>query len=323
MRLFISYRRTDSADVCGRIHDRLRQVFPDIRRDVHALLPGLDFVTQLEEEVTACDVCLVVIGPSWVEARSDRGERRILQAEDFVRIEIRSALERGIPVIPVLVNDAELPQPDQLPEDLRPLLRRHAVQIHPDPDFHPSMDRFIDDLRRLSVKPSDRTTTAAHSVVERPRTAAAVAEILPWAELPAAEKSLVSGLLSHVERGEFARLNMLNAVGAGPRRCGPLLDAVRAFAQGAVKLKLDVSTNNEANIRRDLDACFEALSRTPGLYSTYGDKLRPAILGLVALMVGLARTSAARNEVVGTAREFACRQSDNALVRSIHDAYPA
>jgi len=146
--IFISYRRQDSADVTGRIYDRLvlsfdrRQVF----KDVDSIPLGVDFRAHLGEVVGHCDVLLAVIGPQWLTASGADG-RRLDDPADFVRIEIEAALARDIPVIPLLVGGTGLPSAKELPQALAPITYRNGISVRPDPDFHRDMDRLIASLR--------------------------------------------------------------------------------------------------------------------------------------------------------------------------------
>lgn len=147
--IFISYRRSDSADITGRIYDRLVDDFGrgPIFKDVDSIPLGVDFKEYLDQKVGECQVLLAVIGPTWVDARDATGSRRLDDPEDFVRIEIESALKRGIPVIPLLVRGAQMPAEDVLPFGLQKLVYRNGILIRPDPDFHRDMDRLIAALR--------------------------------------------------------------------------------------------------------------------------------------------------------------------------------
>ena len=93
--------------------------------------PGDDFVKVLNDQVAQCDVLLAIIGEGWVGARDSKGSRRLEKEDDFVRIEIASALRQGKRVISVPVNQAEMPRADQLPTSLKLLARRNAVAIRP------------------------------------------------------------------------------------------------------------------------------------------------------------------------------------------------
>ena len=144
-RIFISYRRTDSADVTGRIYDRLITKFgrDAVFKDVDSIPLGLDFKEYLDNQVGECNVLLAIIGDRWLEASDSTGKKRLEDPNDFVRIEIESALQRDIPVIPLLVRDAKMPSEESLPSSLRKLVYRNGTPIRSDPDFHRDMDRLI------------------------------------------------------------------------------------------------------------------------------------------------------------------------------------
>jgi formylglycine-generating enzyme required for sulfatase activity len=143
-KILISYRREDSADVTGRIYDRLIQVFPQsVFRDVDSIPLGVDFRTYLDEQVARCDVFLAVIGRDWMKAKGRKGKSRLEDPGDFVRIEIESALKRQIPVIPVLVQSAKVPEAARLPVGIQALSYRNGIVVRSDPDFHRDMDRLI------------------------------------------------------------------------------------------------------------------------------------------------------------------------------------
>ena len=148
--IFISYRRSDSADIAGRIDDRLTGRFGRnlIFKDVDSIPLGLDFKEYLDEKVSECSVFLAIIGDRWLEAGDETGVRRLNDPADFVRIEIESALKRGIPVIPLLVRGAQMPMEGQLPDGLKKLAYRNGIPIRHDPDFHRDMDRLITALEK-------------------------------------------------------------------------------------------------------------------------------------------------------------------------------
>ena len=129
--IFINYRRDDAAGAAGRLHDYLARSFPrrDLLMDVDAIEPGFDFVKQLETQVSQCDALLALIGPHWLAAEDEQGRRRLQDEEDYVRIEIASALKRGIPVIPVLLDGTPMPSESELPDDLKGLTRRQALEL--------------------------------------------------------------------------------------------------------------------------------------------------------------------------------------------------
>jgi len=129
--IFLSYRREDSEGQAGRLYDDLVAVFgPDsVFMDVAAIQPGRDFRKSIDQSLNSCGVFLSLIGKSWLTAKDTSGQRRLDDPADFVRIETGAALKRDIPVIPVLVQGASAPKPDQLPDDLKELAFRNAVEL--------------------------------------------------------------------------------------------------------------------------------------------------------------------------------------------------
>lgn len=129
--IFISYRRDDTEGEAGRLFDDLVRTYGDnsVFMDVAGINPGTDFRQAIEDNVATCGVLLAMIGPSWATITNSSGERRLEDPNDFVRLEIAAALARNIAVIPVLVHDAKMPAPDQLPENLKNLAYRNSVEI--------------------------------------------------------------------------------------------------------------------------------------------------------------------------------------------------
>ena len=132
--IFINYRRNDSEGEAGRLFDDLTSHFSDksVFMDVAAIEPGRDFRKAIDQSVANCNALLAIIGLDWLEAKDATGGRRLDDPNDFVRIELASALGRDIPVIPVLVRGAKMPRAEQLPDDLQELAYRNAVELtHP------------------------------------------------------------------------------------------------------------------------------------------------------------------------------------------------
>ncbi len=129
--IFISYRRDDSEGEAGRLFDDLVRSFGEasVFMDVSGINPGMDFRKAIDDNVAACGVLLAIIGPSWCPIKGPTGGRRLDDPNDFVRLEIASALARNIAVIPVLVHDAKMPHPEELPDNLKELAFRNSVEI--------------------------------------------------------------------------------------------------------------------------------------------------------------------------------------------------
>ncbi|RNC67183.1 MAG: toll/interleukin-1 receptor domain-containing protein [Desulfuromonadales bacterium] len=129
--IFISYRRQDSAGWAGHLTDRLKEQFgaANIFMDIEAIEAGVDFVEAITTAVSSCQVLLAIIGPQWLTLKDPQGRRRLDNPEDFIRLEISAALSRNVRVVPVLVGGAVMPEPDELPEDIRQLTRRQAHEL--------------------------------------------------------------------------------------------------------------------------------------------------------------------------------------------------
>ena len=148
-KIFINYRRDDSAANAGRLYDRLASHFdPDhLFMDIDQIAPGDDFVEVIHEKLRSVQVAVVLIGKHWLDMTDASGRRRLDNPDDFVRLEIVTLLERKIRVIPVLVGGAVMPESSQLPECLAPLTRRHAYEISNN-RFHTDVDKLIQVLEK-------------------------------------------------------------------------------------------------------------------------------------------------------------------------------
>jgi uncharacterized protein YgiM (DUF1202 family) len=152
-KIFINYRRDDASHLAGRLYDRLAAHFPknQIFIDVDNLDPGVDFVEAIEQSVGSCDVLIAVIGRHWLISTDEKRRRRLDDPDDFVRLEIATALKRNIRVIPVLVDGATMPRPSDLPGDLKSLVRRNAVEVS-HTRFSADSERLIAALERVFEK---------------------------------------------------------------------------------------------------------------------------------------------------------------------------
>jgi hypothetical protein len=154
-KIFISYRRQDSADATGRLHDCLDAQFgrDSVFMDIDSIPFSVDFRKRLNDSVQQTDVLLAVIGDHWLDASFDKGpkagKRRLEDSDDYVRIEIESALSLGIPIVPVLVGRALMPSETDLPGALKELAFKNAAEARSGPTFHDNVDRLIRGLEDL------------------------------------------------------------------------------------------------------------------------------------------------------------------------------
>ncbi|MGH9142806.1 MAG: toll/interleukin-1 receptor domain-containing protein [Vicinamibacterales bacterium] len=130
-RIFINYRRDDSAGYAGRIHETLASLFgtESVFIDVDDIKPGVDYVSTIEDSIAGCDVMLVLIGKRWLDSRDSAGGRRIDDPADFVRIEIERGLARNIRTIPVVIDNASMPAHADLPSDISRLATLEAIAL--------------------------------------------------------------------------------------------------------------------------------------------------------------------------------------------------
>ena len=129
--IFVSYRRQDTQSATGRLCDKLQAHFSvdQVFHDIESIESGSDFVATIASKIAASSVVLVMIGRHWIDARSDDGRSRLFDPGDYVRLEIATALQRGVPVIPVLVEGAAMPLASALPEPISALAVRQAHEI--------------------------------------------------------------------------------------------------------------------------------------------------------------------------------------------------
>ncbi len=149
--IFISYRHDEAAGSAGRIYDELVRQFGEglVFRDTESIGLGLDFQAALANALDSCEIMLVIMGPTWADARDDNGNRCLESPSDWVRQEIEAGLARdGVRVVPVLVQGAALPRVERLPESIQPLIRRQAIEIS-DARFHVDMSALLGGLESV------------------------------------------------------------------------------------------------------------------------------------------------------------------------------
>ena len=167
MRVFVSYRRQDARHVAGRLADRLVERF-EVFMDMDTIEPGTDFTDVIRQAVRDCDVFLSVIGPQWTAVQAEDGLRRLDDPNDWVVAETAAALERQVPVIPVLVDGATMPARSELPPALASLASRQAVTIHHE-SFSSDVNRLIGAIERrlgTTVIPADPPPSAPVPAVD-------------------------------------------------------------------------------------------------------------------------------------------------------------
>jgi TIR domain len=170
-KIFISYRRRETAGHAGRLYDGLSEHFGHDRVFMDLTMePGVDFAETINEAVGGCGALVALIGDEWLTVTDERGQRRIDDPADIHRLEIEAALDRNVLVIPALVQDARMPTEEELPDGLDPLVRRHAVELS-DQRWDYDVGRLIGVLERAlrEERVSRRLTTRARRLAFRYR----------------------------------------------------------------------------------------------------------------------------------------------------------
>lgn len=155
-KIFISYRRGDTRDVAQRMFERISKQFgKSVFCDVDGVKIGDNFRESLLTAAESCDVMVVVIGPEWFGKNSD-GTRRIDDSNDWVFREVNIALERNIPVVPVLIYPARQPMEEDLPLPLKELAFRESITVYNDKQFESSVRTVIDHLVVMQERKASR-----------------------------------------------------------------------------------------------------------------------------------------------------------------------
>ena len=290
-RIFISYRRADTRWPAGWLAYQLAEQFGAgvVFQDASSIRPGDDFAAEIEAAVGACSVLLAVIGRQWLTAEDDAGQR-LDDPQDWVRLEIEAALNRGIRVIPVLVDGARMPSASELPPSLQPLARRQAVAFDPSSFDTGRLVSVLED----TLKETGQQQTAARAL-ESPRPAGAMTSRL-----------LMRAIQDAYTLGGEAKTRALTAViraaaVAAPEQVGWLADEAEAAA-------------------RSVDAAFDlptALARIGEVVAAADPDRAETVARSIE---DVSRRSAA---LAGIARVVAAADPDRAetIARSIEDAY--
>ena len=156
--VFISYRRQDAAFHAGWLYGGFAGRFGSsyVFKDVDSIRPGEDFVNAITSAIRSCHTLLVVMGPKWLAVSDRRDLRRIDKPNDFVRLEIETALAQGVHIIPVLVLDAAMPTPDELPESVRGFARRNAIEITSS-HFQADLARLMSSIEQIGLETAAQT----------------------------------------------------------------------------------------------------------------------------------------------------------------------
>ena len=167
LRIFLNYRREDSSGHAGRLYDDLAERFgaDEVFIDIDKIEPGLAFDDAIEHALDRCDVFLALIGRQWLTITDASGHRRLEDPDDFCRLELEQALARETRLIPLRVQGAEMPSSAELPESLRGLARRQALELS-DTRWRHDVESLIEVLERLTTEKTEREREEQERLLE-------------------------------------------------------------------------------------------------------------------------------------------------------------
>ncbi len=169
-KIFISYRREDSAYVASMLSEKLTEYFGQdaVFIDVDHIPLGVDFRKKIDTAIKQCNLVLIIIGDTWLTTQSVEGHRRIDDPSDFVRIEIEAALNREIPVIPILIDDVKMPSEEELPASINALAYRNAAELRSGRDLRHHIEELIVGLREIIETSEEAGSYAASNSIAEP-----------------------------------------------------------------------------------------------------------------------------------------------------------
>lgn len=259
-KIAISYRRSDSLDITGRIFDRLalRYGRNSVFRDLDNIRPGTDFRDQISDALEATDVLLAVVGPKWLGRGKSVDGNRIDNEADLVRIEVETALARKIPVIPVLVGGAKMPATSKLPESIRQFAFRHAMLVDGGRDFDHHVDglvRSLDEILNSEHLPPNRSATPQQS--EKPDdTRGRVRRYALWSGISGLAVIVAAGVLFF---GYGTLLPIPTPVSSNPTPTSSSSQTINVLTKPSTDSKATPSAKDDfkaALARKDYDAAF-------------------------------------------------------------------
>ena len=167
VKIFMSYRRADDRHFIGRLHDRLCDAFGEemVFRDIDSIPAGTNFRNVILRTLNEVDAVVAVIGPNWARSSATHD----VADTDYVFLELAEALKQSKPMIPVLIEDTEMPSPDGLPPDLRSLSDINAISVHGDPAFRRDSTRLIEAIGAVVAENRARVARQQQEAQERSR----------------------------------------------------------------------------------------------------------------------------------------------------------
>lgn len=199
MSIYISYRRDETSGYAGRLYDGLAANFgrSNVFLDAEASEPGIDFIEAIDQAIASCGVLVLLIGSGWLTAVDATGRPRLENPNDFVHLEIASALRRDLPIFPVLLDGASMPTEEQLPRDIAPLARLCGHELSTSRwDF--DVARLLDQLERVMEPATTRHMPESAAAPEPASVARSRGVIGSLTELAGEVASAVGGVAASI-----------------------------------------------------------------------------------------------------------------------------
>ncbi len=222
-KIMVSYRRADAPDMAGRISDHLIGAYGEksVFFDVNSIPTGVDYRNHIEKAIARSNIVVAVIGPGWL-GRTAEGTARIQDPLDPVRTEIETALQRDLPILPLLVNGATMPEPAQLPDTLYKLHFCNAAKIDSGRDFRRHMSDLTQAINETLAISGTRSAKPAFSRFGR----------IPIYGAGGLALLVLLAVLLRTETWPFAQTAKATVTSADRAPIAPVLKSARAVANG-------------------------------------------------------------------------------------------
>ncbi|MEO0467624.1 MAG: toll/interleukin-1 receptor domain-containing protein [Pseudomonadota bacterium] len=280
-KIFISYRRGDTRWPAQQISRAIKKRAHDaeIFMDVDSIPPGVDFFDFISEEMKSCDIVLVLIGQHWLNSKLSNDAHRLDMPGDFVRLEIKAALERDVPVVPVLIDGTQMPEESQLPGDISGLGRRNAEAVN-QITFETDVARLLNKLGIGAPNPEHSEKKSRKRGLMLVTTALMLSGVSAWALTSTERPPLIGDLLDY--SGITSSTEMpsrvvddptLFEVGSEPETDDPITNQKVKLCDQLAAHHLDTTrpfeiagttfTQLRAHSKQAVRACRDAVTATP------------------------------------------------------------
>jgi hypothetical protein len=253
--VFLSYRRDDAGPYARSLQLQLSQRIPDtpVFMDLDSIEPGLDFAEVIEQAVNTSAVLVALIGRQWATLTDESGDRRLDNPDDYVRFEVKTALEQGLRVIPVLIDGARPPRSQELPADLRKLARLNAHKLSYD-RYQDDADRLLDLIQRVLATLNDQEEAGRKTREEDRRRAKSAEATTSKAVFVKVTKTARRRLITVRVDGEIHTVDYRLAFLDIAIPCTIMLDGVTLYRKTMIPTKFNFTLGREEEHQARIEA---------------------------------------------------------------------